>query len=203
MTAGPLPCTGSGTITLTDSGGAGEIKGSFTLPTSHVSATADLTLSDAGNIGGTATVTENGQTLTLTGLTGTIDGPITGSVTVAPDGDTGTATLNIAAGTFTVTLHTPTAHGHGLQRRSGNLNITLPSGTTETVSSPLTASPTGTYTTTTGTGVAAPGAAAARPRTTLTRVNSASPAPECLRTPWAWPSINPARHSSPATSWAP
>ena len=155
VTAGPLPITGSGTIALTDSGGAGEIKGTFTLPASSVSATADLTLSDSGAIGGTATVTENGQTLTLTGLSGTLSGPITGSVTVAPGGDTGTATLNIAAGTFAVTLHTPTGTATASNDSGGNLDIALPSGASETISSPLTASPTAPITATlTGTVIA-------------------------------------------------
>ncbi len=142
VTSGPLPVTGSGNISLTDSAGAGTITGTFTLPATHVSAAANLTLSDSGNVGGTATVNENGQTLTLTNLSGTLSGPITGNVAVAPSGDTGTATLNIANGTFAVTLNTPTGTATGTSNSSGGLDITLPSGASETISSPLTASPT-------------------------------------------------------------
>ncbi len=142
LTSGPLPFTGNGTITLQDSSGKGEIKGSFSIPASKVMGSADLLLSDTGNVTGTATVTENGQTLTLTNVNGPIDGTLTGNVAVAPQGYTGTATLSIVTGSFNVTLKTSSGTATGVNNSSGALVITLPNSSTVTFTNPLSALPT-------------------------------------------------------------
>jgi hypothetical protein len=152
LTGGPLPCTGSGTIALNDAAGAGEIKGTFNLPATDVTANADLTLNDSGALGGGLTVTENGQTITLNNLSGTIDGNITGTVKVSPQNYTGTGTLSIANDTFSITLNTPTGTATGTIDSSNNLVISYPDGTTETIANPLSALPTTTITGSSGSG---------------------------------------------------
>ena len=63
ITAGNLPMKGSGTIMLNDTLGAGDIKGSFSLPATGITCSADLTLNDTGYVAGSATITENGHAL--------------------------------------------------------------------------------------------------------------------------------------------
>jgi hypothetical protein len=140
ITAGNLPMSGSGTIALQDSLGAGEIQGTFTLTQTKVSVTADLTLADDGNVTGTATITENGQTLSVTDLSGPFTANIQGSVAVAPQGYTGTVTVSIANGTFTLDLTTPSGNATGSLTSDG-LVINYADGTGEVVGSPLTTAP--------------------------------------------------------------
>jgi len=140
ITAGSLPMSGSGTIALQDSMGAGEIQGTFTLTQTKVSVTADLTLADDGNVTGTATIAENGQTISVTGLSGPFTGNIDGTVAVAPQGYSGTAKLSIANGTFTIDLTTPSGTATGSLSGSG-LVINYADGTGEIVASPLTTAP--------------------------------------------------------------
>jgi hypothetical protein len=140
ITAGNLPMSGSGTIALRDSLGAGEIQGTFTLTQTKVSVTADLTLADDGNVTGTATITENGQTLSVTDLSGPFTANIQGSVAVAPQGYTGTVTVSIANGTFTLDLTTPSGNATGSLTSSG-LVINYADGTGQVVGSPLTTAP--------------------------------------------------------------
>ena len=140
ITAGNLPMSGSGTIALQDSLGAGEIQGTFTLTQTKVSVTADLSLADNGNVTGTATITENGQTLSVTDLSGPFTGNIQGGVAVAPQGYTGTATVSIANGTFTLDLTTPSGNATGSLTSSGLL-INYADGTGEVVANPLTTAP--------------------------------------------------------------
>lgn len=136
ITAGNLPMKGSGTIVLNDTLGAGDIKGSFSLPATGITCNADLTLNDTGYVAGSATITENGQTLSCTNLFGPFKGEISGNVSVKPQGDTGTIVLSIASGSFYVNLVTPNGPATGTFGPDG-LTITFPDGTQETIVKPL------------------------------------------------------------------
>ncbi|HEY2385457.1 MAG TPA: choice-of-anchor D domain-containing protein [Candidatus Binatia bacterium] len=140
ITAGHLPMTGAGTIQLNDAIGAGELKGAFTLTATNVIVSADLNLSDSGNATGTAFIAENGQTVFVTDISGPFTGTLTGSVTVAPQGYTGTAHLSLFDQTFTIDLVTPTGIASGTLGPDG-LTITFPNGNDETIITPLTLQP--------------------------------------------------------------
>jgi len=141
ITAGNLPIIGGGTIQLNDTSGAGEINGTFTLTATHVTVGADLSLSDAGNVSGSAIISENGQTVSVTDITGPFSGTLTGKVTVEPQGYTGTADVSIMNGTFNVNLVTPTGTATGSFGTDG-LTITFQDGSKETIIDPLTLQPT-------------------------------------------------------------
>lgn len=139
ITGGTLPMSGSGTIRLNDASGAGEIKGTLNLTATSVQASADLNLDAAGNITGSATITQNGQTITVTGLSGPFTGTITGNVAVAPQGYTGTVSLSLA-GSFSITLATPSGTATG-SFGTGGLTIAYPDGSQEAIVTPLTTQP--------------------------------------------------------------
>ena len=139
ITGGTLPMSGSGTIRLNDASGAGEIKGTLTLTATSVQASADLNLDAAGTITGSATITQNGQTITVTGLSGPFTGTITGNVAVAPQGYTGTVSLSLA-GAFSITLTTPSGTATG-SFGTGGLTIAYPDGSQEAIVTPLTTQP--------------------------------------------------------------
>ena len=152
ITSGNLPITGGGTIRLLDSTGAGEIKGNFTLTKTNVIVAADLSLSDTGNVSGTATMTEHGQTIAVTQLNGPFTDNITGKVAVSPQGYTGTATLSIPNASFRMTLTSSAGTATSVMGSYG-LTISFPDGTQETIAAPLTTQPdTAPVTTGTGTG---------------------------------------------------
>ena len=146
ITAGNLPISGSGTITLLDSTGAGEIKGTFTLTNAPEVVTADLSLSDTGTVTGTALITQNGETISATGLSGPFNGTISGKVAVAPQGYTGTVAISISKPSFMMTLNTGKGTASGTLTPQGALVITFDDGTTETLPNPVTTSPTATPT---------------------------------------------------------
>ena len=140
ITGGTLPMVGTGSITLFDSAGAGEIRGTLCLPATLVALTSDLSLDDQGNISGTASLNENGQTIIVSNITGAFfSGNLTGNVTVAPQGYTGNATVSLD-GTFLVTLNTPSGVATGTMGLNG-LTITYPDSSQQTLPDPLTAQP--------------------------------------------------------------
>ena len=144
ITAGNLPISGSGTIALQDSTGAGEIKGTFTLTKAQEAVTADLSLSDTGAVTGTAQIAQSGETISVTGLSGPFNGTINGNVAVAPQGYTGTVAMSIFTASFTITLNTGKGTASGTVTPQGALAITFDDGTTETLLNPVTTSPTST-----------------------------------------------------------
>ena len=144
ITAGNLPISGSGTIALQDSTGAGEIKGTFTLTKAQEAVTADLSLSDTGAVTGTAQIAQSGETISVTGLSGPFNGTINGNVAVAPQGYTGTVAMSIFTASFTITLNTGKGTASGTVTPQGALAITFDDGTTETLLNPVTTSPTAT-----------------------------------------------------------
>jgi uncharacterized repeat protein (TIGR03803 family) len=146
ITAGNLPISGSGTIALLDSTGAGEIKGTFTLTKAQEAVTADLSLSDTGTVTGTAQITQSGETISVSGLSGPLNGTINGNVTVAPQGYTGTVAMSIFTASFTITLDTGKGTASGTVTPQGALAITFDDGTTETLVNPVATSPTATPT---------------------------------------------------------
>lgn len=140
ITGGTLPMTGSGTIQLNDASGAGEIKGNINLTATNVQATADLKLDQSGTITGSAVITQNGQTITASNLSGPFNGTITGNVTVAPQGYTGTVSLSLA-GAFSITLVTPTGSATSTFGTNG-LTISYPDGSQEIIVNPIATQPT-------------------------------------------------------------
>ena len=137
ITGGNIPCQGSGTITINGSSGANTINGTLNLPKTGLKVTANLTLSDAGQVGGTVTIVGNGQTITMTNLSGPFPGDLVGQVAVAPDGTTGSGTINLLSGKFTVSLTTKNGQASSSSDGSGALNITFPDGVGEKLTAPL------------------------------------------------------------------
>ena len=137
ITAGNLPCQGSGTITFTGGSGANKLDGTLSLPKTGLKVTANLTLSDAGQVGGTTTIVGNGQTITLSGLSGPIDGDIAGKANVVPGNTTGTGVVNVLTGKFEITLNTPDGKATGTANPDGSLGIHFPDGLAEKLASPL------------------------------------------------------------------
>ena len=138
ITAGNIPCQGSGSITFTGGSGANKLDGTLSLPKTGLKVTANLTLSDAGQVGGATTIVGNGQTITLSGLSGQLDGDLTGKANVLPDKTTGTGVVNVVTGKFQITLDTPQGTATGVGNPDGSLGIHFPDGLAETLASPFT-----------------------------------------------------------------
>ena len=137
ITGGNLPCQGSGTITFTSGSGANKLDGTLSLPKTGLKVTANLTLSDAGQVGGTTTIVGNGQTITLSNLSGLLSGDITGKASVLPGNTTGTGVVNVLTGKFEITLDTPDGKATGVGNPDGSLGIVFPDGLAEKLASPL------------------------------------------------------------------
>ena len=138
ITAGNIPCQGSGAITFTGGSGANKLNGTLSLPKTGLNVTANLTLSDSGQVGGSTTIVGNGQTITLSGLSGQLDGDLTGKANVLPDKTTGTGVVNVVTGKFQITLDTPQGTATGVGNPDGSLGIHFPDGLAETLASPFT-----------------------------------------------------------------
>ena len=137
ITAGNIPCQGSGTITFSGGSGANKLDGTLSLPKTGLKVTANLTLSDTGQVGGSTTIVGNGQTVTLSRLSGQIDGDLTGKANVLPDKTTGTGVVNVLTGKFEITLATPQGTATGVGNSDGSLGIHFPDGLAEKLASPL------------------------------------------------------------------
>lgn len=162
LTAGSLPMKGSCELVIAGGSGQNTLKGSVALTKDDLSFTVDMTLSSALEVGGSVAVTGHSQTITGTNIAGTLDQTLTCDASVQPGGATGKGTLSFADGTIALSL--TTAQGTStasIGTAGGDLVLTYPDGTTETISAPLTASVTSTGTvggTTTGGGTGSYGA---------------------------------------------
>lgn len=147
LTAGTLPMKGSCEIVVAGGTGQNTLKGSLALTKDDLSFTVDMTLSDALAVGGSVSIKGHGQTITATNISGTLDQTLTCDASVEPGGATGTGTLSFLDGTIALTLKTAEGTSTaGISSVNGSLVFTYPDGTTETISSPLTAPVTSTGT---------------------------------------------------------
>ena len=138
ITAGNLVSSGTGKLTFTDSSGSNTLTGVIDAPGKGIHASLNMSLDSAGHVGGSITVTQNGLTAVVTGLTGALTSSFTGSAAVSPGNQTGTATINLLQGTYELTLSDPSGvTGDGTVDASKNLLITYNDGTTLTLSDPL------------------------------------------------------------------
>lgn len=135
VTAGKIPCTGAGTIVLLDASGKNTIQGSLNLTKIGLTVTADIALDDAMNVTGSGTISENGETITVSGMTGPFDGNIAGSAVLTPQNYTGTANISITAATFSAIFATPNGVAT-CSSANDTLTIQYPGGSTETLSDP-------------------------------------------------------------------
>jgi hypothetical protein len=137
LAQGNLPVRGSGAITYTGPSGANRMTGDFTLPRYGIQVRLDLSLTDALQVGGSVTVKENGATITVSEIAGNLNETLQGRVTVAPYGWSGTATLNLLTGEFSVNI---TDIGTAARNASGGLVLGYSEdNSTETVPDALTA----------------------------------------------------------------
>lgn len=168
LTGGKLPCYGTVTVTFTGPTGKNTMTGTLTLPKNNIAFTLNLALTDDLQVSGSITGQENGATIRLTNCTGPLFGDLHCDLEIDPYGWKGTATGSLLTGQFSTSVNTSTGISSSTVDSSGNLIITYPDKTTETVTDPLVASliaggsstgPTGTGTTggTTGTGTGTTG----------------------------------------------
>lgn len=163
LTGGNLPCNGTVTITFTGATGKNTMTGTLTLPKNNITFTLNLALTDDLQVSGSITSQENGATIRLTNCTGPLFGDLHCDLEIDPYGWKGTATGSFLTGQFSTSVNTSTGISSSTVDASGNLVITYPDKTTETVTNPLIAtliaggnSTTGT-TGTTGTGTTGTG----------------------------------------------
>ena len=169
LTAGNLPCNGTVNVTFTGATGKNTLTGTLTLPKNNTVFTIDLALDDAGNVSGSITGQENGATIRLTNCTGPLFGTLNCDLEIDPYGWKGTAMGSLLTGQFSTSVNTSTGISSSTVDAAGNLVITYPNKTTETVTNPLvatliagssttnTGSTTTTSTGTTGTGTTSTG----------------------------------------------
>lgn len=141
ITAGNILCSGSGSITYTGPTGANTMKGNLILKTTNISIDFNLTLSSTGVVGGSATIVENGATISMTNINGPLSGNITGNVTVAPYGWTGTCTFSLVDGSFSYSLNILGSVSSAATNASHGLDFKFENGQTETITNPLTTQP--------------------------------------------------------------
>lgn len=138
VTAGNLPCHGDATIVYAGSSGSNTLQGTLTLTKNSEVITVDMTLDSNMQVGGTMTIVENGTTISATNLSGLVTGDINFNFTLQPQGFSGTGTMNLGAAVLALTFTNP-ANASCSVDGSGNLIITYPDGTNETVQSPFSA----------------------------------------------------------------
>lgn len=137
VTAGNLPCQGSGTIVYNGASGTNVMKGTLNLTRNNEQISLNLTLSPSGQVAGTMTVTEQGTTITITNPNGQLEGDLSCDFTLAPQGYSGTGTLNLTNATMALKFTNPTGVSSTTDS-AGDLVITYANGTTQTIPNPLT-----------------------------------------------------------------
>jgi hypothetical protein len=139
ITAGNLASAGNFVLTYTGSSGANTLTGTLAIPARGITLTLNITLSDSLQVGGSMTVAENGATINIGSLAGNLLGTITGNVTVAPNGWTGTMSISLLTGAYSVNLNTGTGNSTALLNSSGNLVVGFADGTGDTITNPINA----------------------------------------------------------------
>ena len=166
ITGGAIPLTADFTIQFTDAKGANTLVGTLDLPQDQVNLNLNLSLDDLGNVGSAGTISSTytysfsglsvPTTTTMTNLVGT---PVTpGSFPAAISGDatvsgsvpgfgaetgTGTADLNLATGSFNLTLTGGSLKGllDVFDPGHDTLSVTPPGGGTPTTIQNVTSFP--------------------------------------------------------------
>jgi len=138
LTAGNLPCQGSASITFGGDSGSNALKGTLKLTRNSEVLTVNLNLSDSMQVSGTLSISESGSTIEATNLNGPVTGNIALNVALQPQGFTGTGTINLTNDAITLDFTSPKGASCKLDS-SGDLIVTYPSGTTDTIKNPLSA----------------------------------------------------------------
>jgi hypothetical protein len=138
VTAGNLVASGTGKIVFTDGAGANTLTGNITAPEKGIQASLDMTLDATGKVGGSLTVVQNGLTAVVTGLAGDLPHGFTGSAAVSPGNLTGTATINLLLGTYSLVINDPSGlHANATVDAAHNLDISYSDGTSLKLSDTL------------------------------------------------------------------
>jgi len=136
LTAGKMPCTGSGTIAFTDAAGAGTVQGTLTFPEEGLSVTASFSFDDNFNLtANSLTITENGEQIAITNIQGSLTGNQVGTAVLMPQNYTGTVNFSLVNGTFSAVFNTPNGVATG-SSANGVLTLQYPDGSTETLTDP-------------------------------------------------------------------
>jgi hypothetical protein len=138
VTGGNLPCTGTATITFDGPSGTNTMQGTLDLTKNKESVTIDLALSATLAVSGTMNISENSTTIYATNVSGNLGGNLPFDFTIAPQGFAGTGTINLVNSTISLTFTNPKSAGCAVNS-SGDLVLTYPDGTSETVNNPLSA----------------------------------------------------------------
>ncbi len=149
ITAGKIPCTGAGTIVLLDAQGKNTIQGSLNLTRIGLTVTADIALDDEMNVTGSGTISENGETITVSGMAGPFAGNIAGSAVLTPQNYTGMANISITAATFSAVFTTPNGVAT-CSSANDTLSIQYPDGSIEILTDPNDTQPNAPPSTSTG-----------------------------------------------------
>jgi hypothetical protein len=139
LTGGSLPCNGTVTVNFTGATGKNTMTGTLTLPKNNITFTLNLSLTDDLQVSGSIIGQENGATISLTNCTGPLFGDLHCDLEIDPYGWKGTATGSLLTGQFSTSVNTSTGISSSKVDASGNLIITYPDKTTETVTDPLAA----------------------------------------------------------------
>ncbi len=138
VTGGNLPCTGSAVIVFAGTTGTNTLKGTLNLSRNSETVSVNMTLSSSLQVGGTMTITENNTTISAVSLNGNVGSNIAFNFTMAPQGYSGTGTINLLGLTMSLNFTNPSKASSSLNS-SGEIVINFPDGTTETVQDPFTA----------------------------------------------------------------
>ncbi len=132
ITGGSLPSTGNVLVTFTGASGANTMTGSLTIK-SAIKLDLDLTLSDALDVGGSITVTQNGEVMKCANVTGAITDDLTCDLTVAPYGWTGTGTFNLLTGQMTLKVNMSGSAATAGSDGNGGLILGYSDGTSDSI----------------------------------------------------------------------
>ena len=105
-TSGNLVCSGSGSIVFSAPSGTNTLTGNFNFSRDGVAVRGTVALNASDMVSGAFDITENGATLHLTNVAGSLSGIITANVRIDPNGATGTGTFNVQTGAFSLTINT-------------------------------------------------------------------------------------------------
>ena len=136
-TAGNLVCSGSGSIVFSAPSGTNTLTGNFNFPRDGVAVRGTVALNTSDNVSGAFDITENGATLHLTNVAGSLSSTLTANVRIEPNGATGTGTFNVQTGAFSLTINTGKGTSTAVSDSTGALVLHYADGTTQKVQSPL------------------------------------------------------------------
>lgn len=136
-TSGNLVCSGSGSIVFSAPSGTNTLTGNFNFSRDGVAVRGTVALNASDMVSGAFDITENGATLHLTNVAGSLSGIITANVRIDPNGATGTGTFNVQTGAFSLTINTGKGTSTAVSDSTGALVLHYGDGTTQTVQSPL------------------------------------------------------------------